>query len=367
MKESDKTMLKAPLPTRLTIMLLAMVLISCGQSDSPAPEPYKPRLVRTVTLGGPNQGAWQEFPGKVEAAKVANLAFRVSGELAELSALEGDEVIKNQLVARLDDKDQNIRLRARKAEYEQAFSDFQRGETLIKSGGISRSDFQRLEATSSTAKSSFESAQRDLEATQLRAPFAGFIAVRHVENFEEILAQEPIYTLQDVSRLSVKVDVPESVMIGARREEDIQVSAFFDAIPDRRFPLTLNEVATRASDGTNTFEVTFEFPNTPDFNLLPGMSVTVRLESPARAEASNTLYVPAQAVLADGTGPFAFVAVPDSATTAVVRQRRLSIGRLTGSGLEVVSGLQAGDQLITAGMSKLQDGLPVRIERASAQ
>ena len=200
---------------------------------------------------------------------MAVLAFRLSGELAELTALEGDEVKRNQQVARLDDRDQEIRLRARKAEYEQAFGDYQRGESLITTGGISRADFQRLEATASTAKSNLEGAQRDLDATRLRAPFDGFIAVRHVENFEEISALEPVYTLQDVSRLSVKVDVPESVMIRARRNQDIQVSAFFDAIPERRFAMELAEVATRASDGTNTFEVTFEFPT-------PGISTFCR-------------------------------------------------------------------------------------------
>jgi len=349
------------------LILFSALLVACGEADQSVPEPAKPRWVRTLTLGESNSGAWQEFPGKVEAAKVAVLAFRVSGELAELSALEGDEVKRDQLVARLDDKDQKIRLRARKAEYEQAFGDFERGQSLINSGGISRSDFQRLEATASTAKSSFEAAERDLDATQLRAPFDGFIAVRHVENFEEISALEAIYTLQDVSTLSVKVDVPESVMIRARRDQDVEVTAFFDAIPERRFPLELNEVATRASDGTNTFEVTFEFPNTRDFNILPGMSVTVRVETPTLFASSGTLFVPAQAVLADGKGAYAFVAVAQGDGQATVEQRRVIVGQVTGAGLEILSGLMAGDRLITAGMSKLHDGMSVRLESDVAQ
>ncbi len=353
-------------PHRLVLgVCMLFALVACGQAPLPANEPMQPRLVRTMVVGGAQTGAWQEFPGKVEAAKVAVLAFRLSGELAELTALEGDEVKRNQQVARLDDRDQQIRLRARKAEYEQAFGDYQRGESLITTGGISRADFQRLEATASTAKSNLEGAERDLDATRLRAPFDGFIAVRHVENFEEISALEPVYTLQDVSRLSVKVDVPESVMIRARRDQDIQVSAFFDAIPERRFAMELAEVATRASDGTNTFEVTFEFPNTRDFNILPGMSVTVRLETPRVLAASDTLFVPPQAVLADAQGPYAFIAVPDGDGRARVEQRRVTIGQLTGAGLEILSGLVTGDHLITAGMSKLQDGLVVRLEQGT--
>ena len=70
---------------------------------------------------------------------------------------------------------------------------------------------------------------------------------------------EPIYTLQDISTLTVKVDIPESVMIRARRDADLTVTASFDAISGKAFRLALNEVATRASADTNTFEVTFFF------------------------------------------------------------------------------------------------------------
>ena len=139
---------------------------------------------------------------------MAVLAFRLSGELAELTALEGDEVKRNQQVARLDDRDQEIRLRARKAEYEQAFGDYQRGESLITTGGISRADFQRLEATASTAKSNLEGPS-GTGCHPAQAPFDGFI-VRHVENFEEISALEPVYTLQDVSPLSSRLMCPRA-------------------------------------------------------------------------------------------------------------------------------------------------------------
>ena len=341
-------------------------LLACSESGQPVAEVSPTRLVRTLTVGGASDGAYQEFPGKVEASQVAALSFRVSGELSALPAREGDAVAAGQLVASLNDEDQEIRLRARQGEYDQAFADFQRGESLIERGGISRSDYQRLEAAASTAQSNLEAAQRDLDATRLRTPFAGLIAVRHVANFEEISAMEPIYTLQDISTLSVKVDVPESLMIKAQRNQDIQVSASFDAIPDRQFSLTLAEVATRASSGTNTFEVTFDFSNSGDLNILPGMSVTVRLQSESMAMASDTLFVPAQSVLADTAGPYAFVAIPNSDGMATVKKRYVKIGELTGGGLEVIEGLLPGDQLVTAGMSKLQDGLVVRLGQGEA-
>lgn len=347
-------------------IILAMTpffISSCGGDEQSMAENPAPRLVRTLVVGTDNSTAWQEFPGKVEALKMAELSFRTSGELSALMAREGDEIQEGDVVATLDDRDQKIRLRAREKEFEQANADYQRGLSLIDSGSISRSDLQKLEALASTAKSNFEAAQRDLDGTRLIAPFYGWIAMRHVENFEEVSAMERIYTLQDISTLTVKVDIPESIMIRARREANLKVSALFDAFPGREFPLTLNEVATRASADTNTFEVTFALENFGDLNILPGMSAAVRLQSPSMAAAQDNLFAPPAAILSDGQGPYAFVAVASSEGMANVELRRVVVGALTGAGLQITAGLSPGDLLITAGMSKLQNGMPVRVQR----
>ena len=76
--------------------------------------------------------------------------------------------------------------------------------------------------------------------------------------------------------------------------------------------------------------------------------------------------MPAQSVLANTTGPYAFVAIPNADGTATVKRRYVKIGNLTGGGLEVIEGLLPGDQLVTAGMSKLQDGLVVRLGQDAA-
>ncbi len=345
------------------LIITSVLVVSCGNDEQSLAEPVSPRLVRTLVIGTDNSTAWQEFPGKVEALKMAELSFRTGGELSALIAREGDEIQQGDVVANLDDRDQKIRLRAREKEFEQANGDYQRGLSLIDSGSISRSDLQKLEASASTAKSNFEAAQRDLDATRLIAPFHGWIAVRHVENFEEVTAMEPIYTLQDISTLTVKVDIPESVMIRARRDADLTVTASFDAISGKAFRLTLNEVATRASADTNTFEVTFSLENVGDLNILPGMSASVRLQSPSMAATKENLFAPPAAILADAQGPYAFIAVASTDKLANVELRRVSVGVLTGAGLQITDGLNPGDLLITAGMSKLQEGMQVRIQR----
>ena len=111
-------------------VIMLGTLLACSESNQPVADVSSTRLVRTLTVGGASDGAYQEFPGKVEAFQVAALSFRVSGELSALPAREGDAVAADQLVASLNDEDQRIRLRARQGEYDQAFADFQRGESL---------------------------------------------------------------------------------------------------------------------------------------------------------------------------------------------------------------------------------------------
>ena len=154
------------------LIITSVLVVSCGNDEQSLAEPVSPRLVRTLVIGTDNSTAWQEFPGKVEALKMAELSFRTGGELSALIAREGDEIQQGDVVANLDDRDQKIRLRAREKEFEQANGDYQRGLSLIDSGSISRSDLQKLEASASTAKSNFEAAQRDLDATRLIAPFS---------------------------------------------------------------------------------------------------------------------------------------------------------------------------------------------------
>ena len=81
----------------LNVIMLG-TLLACNESNQPVADVSSTRLVRTLTVGGASHGAYQEFPGKVEAFQVAALSFRVSGELSALPAREGDAVAADQLV-----------------------------------------------------------------------------------------------------------------------------------------------------------------------------------------------------------------------------------------------------------------------------
>lgn len=343
----------------LTVMLF--LLLSCKKASEPVEKPQL-RMVRTLKIETPGENFWREFPGVVEAAQKADLGFRIAGKLEKMFVKEGDVVKRGQLLAQLDATDYNIQLKSRQAEYDQVHADFERGESLVEKRLISRSDYDKMKAQDEAAKASLAAAKQNLEYTSLLAPFSGRIAKRYVENFEDVSAKQPVYALQDLSSMTIKVSIPESVMIRVRKGAKPEVNAIFDQIPRQQFPLSLKEVSTQADENTNTYEITFTMPAISDFNILPGMSVTVRGKPEHEGIKDSVIYVPAHTVLEDSEGRFVYVVKGEDDNHGIVEKRMVKTGKLSNLGLAITSGLKIGDEVVTAGMSKMRSGLEVKLQ-----
>ncbi|UTW03725.1 efflux RND transporter periplasmic adaptor subunit [Amphritea atlantica] len=349
------------------ISVLIFFLAACDSSRESAATVPPLRLVKVLEISEPVQYQYKEFPGVVDAVQKADLAFRVSGKLDTLRVKEGDIVAKDQLLAQLDDRDYRIQLNSREAEYKQVHADYLRARKLVDRGAISRSDFNKLQAQNSTAQANLATAKQTLGYTSLTAPFSGRIAKRYVENFEEISAMQPILLLQDTSSLTIKVNLPSSLMIKLHQDAQPEINAFFDTIPGQKFPLKPLEISTQADEATNTYQVTLSMEAVEGYNILPGMSVTVRGRRDIDKEREQgSFYLPAQAVLGDEQGRYVYLAIPAGEGLATVERRNVETGRLSQRGVQILSGVNAGEALIVAGMSKMYPGLEVRLSKESS-
>ncbi|MGD2054885.1 MAG: biotin/lipoyl-binding protein, partial [Gammaproteobacteria bacterium] len=144
----------------LACILLPFLMTACSE-EAPLPPPES-RPVKTIVVGGAMAGDTRQFPGVVDAIQKAELAFRVEGKLMEILVKEGDQVEKDQVLARLDPTDYKIRLNDRKASYETAKANYDRAKELVEKGAISRVDHDRIRAEYFTAKSNLETAEQDL-------------------------------------------------------------------------------------------------------------------------------------------------------------------------------------------------------------
>ncbi len=352
-----------------TLCILPVLLAACGGKDVELPPPAS-RPVKLFTVEGGGSDAIRTFPGRVDATQRAELAFRVSGQLQELLIKEGDLVEEGQVLARLDPTDFEIVLEDRQASFDNAERNFKRGKELIVDGNISRIDFDRMEADYRTASAALTAAKQDLDYTVLTAPFNGRIATRAVENFEEVMARQTVIWLQNIEELDVIIDLPESVVRSVRgrvRDEgnistggttrSVIAYAQFEGSSGESFPLTPKELATKADEQTQTFRTTFTMTAPEDMVVLPGMTATVVVDLTAVVHDDAVKWVPARAVQADsGLEPRVWVLDPETMT---VSSQPVEVGRMSGRSIQIVSGLEGGEEIVSVGAPYLAEGMRV--------
>lgn len=346
----------------LVISAAFVGLIACSSDESTEVAVAEPQLkpVRTLTV---NLGATssRSFTGVVDAAKTAEIGFRVNGELKLVNTKEGDPIKEGQILAQLDQTDFKIALGASQAEYDRAKSEYNRAKSLLTKMAISASDFEKLKAQFSNAKAQLDSAKQNMEYTVLKSPFDGVVAKQYLSNFEKISSSASFAVVQDLSAFEVKIDIPESVMIKIKRNESPEVYAVFDGNAKRKYPLTFKKVSTRADEKTQTYGVTFVMDAPDDINLLPGMSTQIIALQKSGTKESSQIYIPAHCVLEDSQGRFVYIVKPVETGTGEVTRRAVVVGDLNENGIQVIQGLDAGDKVVTAGMSKMSQGLVVRL------
>jgi len=357
-------MLRKTHPIFVVSMLL--LITACDEKkNTQTEEPLRP--VRTIIASASDGITGRDFPGVVIAENRADLSFRVAGKLKQLFIKEGDQVTKGQVIARLDQTDFKIELEDKEANYEKAKANFTRSAKLIEPGHISQREFDQIKASYSTADAQLKAARQNLIYTELKIPFDGSITKIHVDNLEEVLAKGKVATLQDLTSMEIEIDVPESLMIRAKRGEGTRnIQASFDAIKDKKFPLVFREVSAQADERTHAYKVRLSLPVIENYTILPGMTATVAVDNVKTNDArqdGNDIIIPSHAVLEDSRGRFVYVAEPESVSSmiGVISRRDVTTSRLTNSGLIVTSGLEQDDLVVVAGMSKMQQGLRVKL------
>ncbi|WP_225940277.1 MULTISPECIES: efflux RND transporter periplasmic adaptor subunit [Desulfomicrobium] len=333
-----------------------------------------------LTVGESSEVMQRKFPGMVRASKRAELAFQVSGTLTQLPVGEGQEVKEGQILAQLDQRDFENSLRNAqgqlgnvRAALESATSEYERILRIRKQdpGATSESMVVKRREAKDRASAEMESAQAAVDAardklgdTTLRAPFSGIVSRRHVENFQEVQAKEPIVSLDDISALEILVDLPESVVArinepSERTGKEAPVMAEFAALPGKEYALAVKEFSTRADPKTQTFQVVFEMKKPDDVSILPGMTAMIVGSSREGVNGDGRFVVPAVAVFSDERGvAHVWVVEPD---TMAVQRRKVVTGGVAGeAGIRIAEGLRAGDVVAVSGASRLRDGMRVK-------
>jgi RND family efflux transporter MFP subunit len=407
---------------RGTALVLCLILLAagCSRKKASAEEPVRPVKTTIVVAGEPLHE--RTFPGRVGASKQVELAFQVPGLIVSLPVREGQRVAKGEVIAELRKDEFEARLNALKGQLGQARAvlmgqragerpeqilrleaqlrateavllrarteyerirrmreseiasqiEFEEAQTAyrvavennegarqaLETGRVGRQeDIDAQEATVRGLEARVVEAQLQLNDCTLRAPYDGVIAQRFVEQQQNVQAKQPIVRFQDVNEVEIAVDVPETAMAQIGLADIVRLVAEFSGAPGVRFPVRIAEIARTADPATQTFRVRAAMQAPTDFTLLPGMTGTVTMTYHRASVLDNRIHVPVTAVLQESSGAQVVWIVEEGKQ---VRRRAVKIGPPSGSQIEIVDGLQPGEQVVIAGVRFLRDGMKVR-------
>lgn len=339
-------------------LLLAGSLLAACSDVAAAPEEAL-RTARIETVSAPTGLARREFVGRVEARYSVDLAFQVSGRLAEFAIPEGQMVEEGTLIARLEDQDYERALREARVQLQQARTHLDRQQTLHERGIASDAALEDARTAYELRVVALDTMRQNLAYATIEAPFTGLLSRRLVDNFTTLNAGQPVARLQDLSELRVAIAVPESLIATLERPDSYTISARFPFMPEREFPLTFRELIAEADLASQTYKVMFALPAGLPGNILPGMTVNVQVQlDQEMLTGGQAVRVPVTALHALPDGGFqVWVFNPE---TSEVAARTVRTGSLEGNSVLVFEGVSAGEQIVTAGVNALREGMRVR-------
>ncbi len=339
-----------------------LLLAGCGE-----PPTKKKPLIRPVkihTIGSLEAEAIIEYPGTIRAFQTAEMGFEVSGKVTEFLVQEGNKVEKGAVLARLEATDYQAELKVAQANLQKAQSDLTRNENIFNEdpGAISADEIESTKRALKVTEAHLEIAQKAVADTELRAPFAGVMARKLVEDFANVLAKQPVLILQDNSILEIEVAIPERDYVRRKHKnetkekmtERLKPTVIVSSLPDRQFPARIKEYATVADPITRTFPVKLNFMEPDDLNILPGMTARVRVV----INPESAWSVPVTAAQADeNRQPYVWKVDPEKMK---VSKCLVELGPLTGDRVLLKSGVHEGDLVATSGAALLREGMQVR-------
>jgi RND family efflux transporter MFP subunit len=333
----------------------------------------------TAVLQKPGQStASLNASGYVVAQRKAAIASKGTGRLIYLGVVEGDKVKKDQIIARLESTDINAQLEEAKANLKlyqadllSAENTFNREKELFQKGLSSQQSFDQAEANYNRLLASIEIAKARikqyevaLENTLIRAPFDGTVLTKNAE-IGEIVApfggsttsKTAVVTIADMNSLLVEADVSESNIERIQLNQDCEIT--LDAYPEKSYSAFVFKIVPTADRSKATVLVKVGFKNY-DSRVLPEMSAKVAFfTEPVDTAITNKkpiLVIPSSAVRSENGKSFVFTISNDKAV-----EKEITIGQKLGSYLEVISGLQPGQKVISNIDEKIKNGVKVKL------
>ncbi|MGM0502258.1 MAG: efflux RND transporter periplasmic adaptor subunit [Bacillota bacterium] len=394
----------------VAVLLVLVPVIGCSKEQEAETTEEKRKAVRYQEVQLKTTANNYNYSGALKAEVNSNLSFRVAGKIDEFLVEVGDHVQQGDTLAKLDKTDYRLEVNSIKSklkqaetsvsrskskvaqaqsgitsvrsELYQAKNNYQRIRKLYQNDNVSKSDYDqartakeiaaaKLEQTKAqlteaedgvaTAKAAAEAHQKQLELTELKlqytdlkAPMSGVIVAKHKETGEMINASMPVVTIDSKQGLEVKVSVDEDCISQINKGDQVLVSV--DAVKKENIKAEVSKIGRNQSGYQGNYPVTVKLiEELPE--LKAGMTAEVKFQ---QLNSEKKIIVEPTAVAADQEEKFVYV-IKNNDDYKEVQKRRVEVGELTSAGLEIETGLETGELIVTKGVSSIANGDQVKL------
>ena len=354
----------------LSFIFIALLLVGCNEPTKEITKPIRPIMWTQVEISPFEQ--IRTLSGIVAPVEATKLSFEVQGKIRSIEVSLGNEVVKGQELARLNQRNFNLGLQSAKAQYQQAKAtlvdaknSFNRYEKLLKQGVVSQSGFDNAKANYDASRSAADVAQaqldiasKNLQDSILLAPYDGIITKRLFEPSQQISAGQSLFEIEGNHGLEVHVLVPETLIRELTQLSILPIK--FPVLPELTMQGQITEIGTRA-EFANAFPVTVVLQGDNPL-LRAGMTAEVEFSfsGTGRTGYKGDVYSIPVTALSAGLEQKAYVFVYNPENQQVIKTQ-VQTENIFKNEVFVSSGLKQGDIIATAGVAFLRDGQQVSL------
>jgi membrane fusion protein (multidrug efflux system) len=359
-KSTRKALSKAVLG--LVVVLLMIVGIKALQilKMKSAPMMMPPTTVSSAPVKEEDWSPMLSSVGSISAVQGAVVSTELGGTVAEIKFPNGSVAKQGDVLVKLDASSEEAQLRTAEADLELARADLQRSQDLAARKVISKAELDSAESKFKQKQGTVDNMRAMIVKKEVRAPFAGQLGIRQVNVGQMINAGQQVVSLQALDSVYVDFALPQQHL--ANLSQGLEVHVQTDALPGREFVGKLTALNSSVDPVTRNVGLQATLENR-DHALRPGMFAKIDVVLP---EKEKTLVVPGSAVSYAPYGDSVFVIEKkkDPKTgkeSQMIRQQFVRVGEARGDFISITQGLEPGQTIVSTGVFKLRNGMPVVI------
>ena len=314
----------------------------------------------TIAAAKAEEKKWRQIlnaVGTIQAVRGIELTSETSGEVTQINFVSGDSVEDGQLLVVLNDEIEKASRRNQIATLELAQILFDRDNQLIDQNTIPQSQYDQSKADLQRAIAQLSETEARLANKRIRAPFSGTMGIRHIDIGDYVSPGTVIANLQDQEELEIDFPVPARYAPSLRKGLSAIVSV--DALPGKHFDAKVIAIDSRIDPETRNILLRAKLEQST--GLLPGMFAELKLDL---GKLINVVTVPETALTYALQGDIVYVIGPKANGELTAIAKVVKSGDVREGRIAIISGINPGDQVVTAGQNKLYRGVTIVVDES---